>query len=136
MTADTNILKFAKGETDAFGLPPEPPGHPSRTLLADLRRGPLRCTLLLGTAVSLAIAGGLAARAVAMWIAEPPRLPVTEIVARPVEQAPAELQAQLRAWWASRNAGTPPPRGNRYRGSYDATLQDVGTQPHSVHRVR
>jgi hypothetical protein len=116
MTADDNILKFCREEVDAFVLPPEPPGHPSRALLADLRGRSFHHMLLLGTAVSLAIAGGIAAGTVAVWIAEPPRLPVTEIAARPVEQAPAELQAQLRAWWASRNAEPPPP------------------QPHPVHR--
>jgi hypothetical protein len=114
MTDADNIIAFTKGEVDAFGLPPEPPGHPSRAMLTGMRKRTLRRTLLLGTAVSLAIAGGLTVGAVAMWIAEPPRSPVTEIVARPVEQAPAELQAQLRAWWASRNAGPP--------------------QPHSAHR--
>jgi hypothetical protein len=52
MTADTNILKFTAGETDAFGLPPEPPGHPARALLANLRREPRR-TLLLSSGLTL-----------------------------------------------------------------------------------
>jgi hypothetical protein len=113
MNADTNILKFAKGETDAFGLPPETPGHPSRTLLTGMRKRTLRRTLRLcsGLALAAVIVLGLGDAAVVWHDSGLP--PVTEIVARPVEQAPAELQSQIEAWWTSRNAAHKPLRPHK-----------------------
>jgi hypothetical protein len=106
-----NVLQFAKGETDAFGLPPEPPGHPSRALLTGMRKRTLRRTLRLcsGLALAAVIVLGLGDAAVVWHDSGLP--PVTEIAAHPVQEAPAELQSQLKAWWAARIAvHKPPPR--------------------------
>ena len=110
--SDDNILKFCREEIDAAGLLPEPSGeHPTGALVADLRDRKLGRVLLLGTAISLSIAGGIAVGAIATWITESPRLSVTELPAHPaVEQAPADLQTQLLQWWNDRNAMAPSPR--------------------------
>ena len=107
---DTNILKFAKGETDAFGLPVEPPGHPARTMLTGMRKRTLRRTMRLcfGLALAAVIVLGLGDAAVVWHDRGLP--PVAEIAAHPVQEAPAALQAQPRAWWAARG-----PQIRKYR---------------------
>jgi hypothetical protein len=112
MTADTNILKFTAGETDEFGLPPESPGYRSRALLADLRREPRR-TLLLSSGLTLMTVVAFGIGAAFVWSHHPSaqsERPVTEIAAHPVQEAPAALQAQPRAWWAARG-----PQIRKYR---------------------